>query len=154
MRIDASTAIGTSDASRAPAIRMISNVIAWIIPATGVRAPDRTLVAVRAIAPVAGNPPKSGEAILAMPCAKSSTFELWRVPLIRSATTADSSDSIAPSIAIVRVGEINVRMRSGRKRGMWIGGSPEGMPPKRAPMVSSGRPATLTTTVPTTSATI
>ena len=50
---------------------------AWTMPATGVRAPERILVAVRAIAPVAGIPPKSGEAILAIPCATSSTFELW-----------------------------------------------------------------------------
>ena len=55
--------------------------------------------------------------MFAMPCANNSTFELWRLPLMRSATTADSSDSIAPSIAIVSVGESSVRIRSGRKRG-------------------------------------
>ena len=43
--------------------------------------------------------------MLATPCATSSTFGLWRSPLIRSATTADSSDSIAPSIATVRAGD-------------------------------------------------
>ncbi len=31
------------------------------MPATGVRAPERTLVAVRAIAPVAGKPPNIGD---------------------------------------------------------------------------------------------
>jgi hypothetical protein len=37
------------------------------MPATGVRAPDRTLVAVRAMAPVAGSPPNNGETMLATP---------------------------------------------------------------------------------------
>ena len=59
------------------------------MPATGVRAPARTLVAVRAIAPVAGRPPNSGETMLATPWATSSTFGLWRSPVMRSATTAD-----------------------------------------------------------------
>ena len=40
---------------------------ACTIPATGVLPPARTLVAVRAIAPVAGNPPNSGEAMFAAP---------------------------------------------------------------------------------------
>ena len=39
------------------------------MPATGVRPPFLTLVAVRAIAPVAGMPPKRPDAMLAMPCA-------------------------------------------------------------------------------------
>ena len=103
------------------------------------RPPERTLVAVRAIAPVAGRPPTSGDTMLAMPCANSSTFELCRRPLIRSATTADSSDSIAPSIATVSVGDSSVRIRSGRKRGNVHSGRPDGMPPKRVPIVSSGK---------------
>ena len=78
------------------------------MPATGVLAPERMLVAVRAMAPVAGRPPNSGEAMLAMPCANSSTFGLCRSPLIRSATTADISDSIAPSIATVSAGGSSV----------------------------------------------
>ena len=125
-----------------------------MIPATGVFAPERMLVAVRAMAPVAGRPPTSGDTMLAMPCANSSTFELWRVPLMRSATTADSSDSIAPSMAIVSVGESSVRMRSARNRGTWMSGRPAGMPPKRMPIVSSGSPAAATTAVPATSATM
>ena len=75
------------------------------MPATGVRAPERMLVAVRAMAPVAGRPPNSGDAMLAMPCAISSTFGLCRSPLMRSATTADISDSIAPSRATVSAGD-------------------------------------------------
>ena len=44
-------------ASGAANSRMASSVSACTMPATGVRAPERTLVAVRAIAPVAGRPP-------------------------------------------------------------------------------------------------
>ena len=62
-------------------------------------------MAVRAMAPVAGRPPNSGETMLAMPCAISSTLGLCRSPLMRSATTADISDSIAPSMATVSAGE-------------------------------------------------
>ncbi len=64
-------------------------------------------MAVRAMAPVAGNPPNMGEAMLATPCAISSTFGLCLSPDMRSATTADISDSIAPNIATVIAGEIN-----------------------------------------------
>ena len=63
-------------ASGAPTSSMPSSVIACTIPATGVRAPERMLVAVRAIAPVAGSPPNIGDAMLATPCAISSTFGL------------------------------------------------------------------------------
>ena len=54
---------------------MRSNASACVIPATGVRPPFFTFVAVRAIAPVAGIPPKSGDAMFATPCATSSMFE-------------------------------------------------------------------------------
>ena len=63
-------------ASGAPTRRMTSSVTACTIPDTGEAAPDRMFVAVRAIAPVAGSPPKIGDAILATPCATSSTFGL------------------------------------------------------------------------------
>ena len=76
------------------------------MPASGVRPPVRMFVAVRAIAPVAGMPPKIGEAIFATPWATSSMFDLWRVPIIPSATTADSNDSIAASSATVNAGEM------------------------------------------------
>ena len=79
--------------------------------------PARTLVAVRAIAPVAGSPPKSGEAMLATPCATSSTFGLWRSPVIRSATIADISDSMPPSIATVNAGGSRPSTRSSAERG-------------------------------------
>ena len=72
-----------------------------MIPATGVRPPLLMLVIVRAIAPVAGMPPKNGTTTFATPWAISSVFELCLSPITPSATIADSSDSIAPNIAIV-----------------------------------------------------
>jgi hypothetical protein len=45
------------------------------MPETGLSAPARTLVAVRAIVPVTQSPPKQADAILAMPCATSSQLE-------------------------------------------------------------------------------
>lgn len=73
-----------------------------IMPATGHRPPDRTLVAVRASAPVAGKPPKSAEAMLAAPCATSSQLERCRLPIMPSATTADSSNSTPAKKAMVK----------------------------------------------------
>ena len=77
------------------------------MPATGDCAPERMLVAVRAMAPVAGSPPNIGDTMFATPCATSSTFGLWRSLLMRSDTTADISDSIAPSMATVSAGPIS-----------------------------------------------
>ena len=91
----ASVAIGISAAQRPKNSVMSRSVTAWVIPAIGVRPPFLTFVAVRAIAPVAGMPPKSGETMFAMPCATSSMFDRCRPPIMPSATTADSSDSIA-----------------------------------------------------------
>ena len=73
---------------------------------------------------------------------------------MRSATIADISDSIAPSIATVTAGMIRPPMSSGRKAGRWIAGRPLGMPPKRVPMVSTSRPSAATAAVPRHSATI
>ena len=153
-RIAASTGIGTSAASGAAHSTMPSSISAWTMPATGVFAPERTLVAVRAIAPVAGRPPKSGEAMLATPCATSSTFGLWRSPVMRSATTADISDSMPPSIATVNAGGRRPSTRSRRNGGNRERGQPLGMPWKRVSMVSTSRPSVCAAAVPATSATI
>src|SRR6266513_335476 len=103
-RIAASVASGIRPAQRPKKSVINSRVIACTIPAIGVRPPFFTFVAVRAIAPVAGIPPNNGEAMLAMPCATSSMLERWRPPIMPSATTADSSDSIAARSAIVKAG--------------------------------------------------
>ena len=118
------------------------------MPAIGVRAPARMFVAVRAMAPVAGRPPNSGDSTLATPCAVSSTFGSWRSPDMRSATTAESSDSIAPSMATVSAGDNSVRTRCGLKAGIRSSGRPAGTTPNREPIVSTGSPAAATTTEP------
>jgi hypothetical protein len=66
----ARTDSGINRASGAAKRTIARRVSAWIIPATGVLAPERMLVAVRAIAPVAGSPPNSGERMLATPWPK------------------------------------------------------------------------------------
>ena len=69
--------------------------------------------------------------MLAMPCAINSTFGLCRSPLMRSATTADISDSMAPSMATVIAGDRSFSIRSGRNCGTCRCGMPPGMPPNR-----------------------
>ena len=97
-----------------------------MIPATGVFAPERKLVAVRAIAPVTGMPPTNGVTRFATPCATSSTFELWRSPDIESATTAESRLSMAASSATVNAEGSRGRIRSGAElRDMQIAETPE-----------------------------
>jgi len=70
------------------------------MPEIGPTAPDRMLVAVRAMVPVTGIPPNRIEPILAVPCATSSQFERCLRPDMPSATTAESNDSIAPRSAM------------------------------------------------------
>ena len=78
-----------------------------MIPASGVRPPVLMFAAVRAIAPVAGMPPKKTDPMFATPCATSSQLDLCLPPIIPSATTALSSDSIPASRAIVVAEGIN-----------------------------------------------
>src|SRR6266700_1090518 len=115
---------GINRASGAAKRTMARRVSAWTMPATGVLAPERILVAVRAIAPVAGSPPNRGEIMLATPCPTSSTFGLCLSPLMRSETSADISDSIAPNMATVIAGEIRGRSRSRQVRDLehWKSG--------------------------------
>ena len=131
MRMAASTAIGMAPASGAATSRITSSVSECTMPATGVFAPDRMLVAVRAIAPVAGRPPTIGDTMLATPCATSSMFESWRSPLILSATIADIRDSMAPSRPTVMAGISSVGISDTRNAGMATCGRPLGMPPNR-----------------------
>ena len=65
------------------------------MPEIGPTAPDRMLVAVRAMVPVTGIPPNRIEPILAV-----SQFERCLRPDMPSATTAESNDSIAPRSAM------------------------------------------------------
>jgi hypothetical protein len=54
------------------------------------------------MAPVAGMPPKNGPIMLPTPCASSSASGSWRVRAMPSATTAERSDSMAPSMATAK----------------------------------------------------
>ena len=152
-RMAASAASGTWCASGAASNMTSNNATACTMPATGLVAPLFTLVTVRAMVPVAGMPPKKGVTKLAMPCAISSWFGLWRAPIMPSATRAHSSDSMAPRKASVRVGTRRNRAVSHEKAGHCSDGSVDGMPPKRLPMVSTGRPQTATSTVVSSSTT-
>ena len=112
------------------------------MPATGPRAAERTLVAVRAMVPVTQIPPNSGEAMFATPCATSSQFDRWRRPLMLSATTADSRLSMAPSSAKATASGRTASALSAEKAGSSGSGRELGMPPNRVPIVSTGSPRT------------
>ncbi len=125
---------------------------AWAMPATGERAPARTLVAVRTIAPVAGSPPTSAEAVLATPCATSSQLERWRPPIMPSDTTADSSDSTPPRNAIVNALGNSSCTRARSKLGRCGSASSRGTGPKRDTMVSTGSCSSTVASVASTTA--
>ena len=128
-------AIGMYLASGMRKRKMSSNTTAWMIPAIGVRPPLLMLVIVRAMAPVAGIPPKRGEARLATPWAISSVLELWWSPITPSATVAESSDSMAPSTAMVSAGGTRLFMVSHVIAGTCMSGMSL-LTLKRSPMVS------------------
>jgi hypothetical protein len=131
-RRPASAAIGTQATSGANTTTARSTNTAWVIAAIGDRAPDRMLVAVRASAPVAAMPPKNGAAMLPRPRPMSSASGSWRVPVMPSAITADSNDSMAPRIAIVNAGGRRSRSAVRWKRSAFHGtrgvGGTGGMP--------------------------
>eukprot|EP01022_Parablepharisma_sp_SALTPOND_P012225 TRINITY_DN1566_c0_g2_i1.p1 TRINITY_DN1566_c0_g2~~TRINITY_DN1566_c0_g2_i1.p1 ORF type:complete len:1815 (-),score=421.25 TRINITY_DN1566_c0_g2_i1:71508-76952(-) len=145
---------GMYEARSASSSTKASSTPAWMMPAMGENAPARMLVTVRAIAPVAGMPPKSTEPMLAAPCAESSTLELCVSPVMPSATTAESRDSIPASRAMVSASGRRVWMRSKVISGRTISGMARGMPPNLLPMVSTSSPrihtARAASTTPTT----
>src|SRR2546428_2944598 len=102
----------------------------------GDAAPFLILVAVRAIAPVAGMPPKRGVTILAIPCPMSSRLLLCLLPDMPSATTADNKDSIPPSMAITNAGGSNSFIFSKENCGRVSVGSMLGIAPKVVPIVA------------------
>ena len=122
------------------------------MPETGPCAPARTLVAVRAIVPVTQMPPNSAEPMLAKPCATSSQLERCRRPVMPSATTAESSDSIAPSSVKAMASGSTACMAARSKAGSAGRGSERGMPPKRVPIVSTGSARTAAATEATATA--
>ena len=114
------------------------------------RAPVRTLTAVRAMAAVAGIPPKSGLARLARPCPNSSRSGSWRSEtLIASATVADSRLSSAASAATASAGIARTRRSFQARAGSCGAGRPSGSAPIRA----MSRSATWASTVAAATAT-
>ncbi len=97
-------AIGTNAASGASATIISSTPSAATIPATGCSRAGADIVAVRAMAPVAGMPPMQAPALIGDALRHHSQLERWRRPVMPSATMADSSDSIPPSRKIVKAG--------------------------------------------------
>lgn len=91
--------------------------------------------------------------MLATPCAMSSMFERWRPPIMPSDTTADSSDSIPASSAIVNAGLARLASRGSVTSGSAGRGSPASITPNRLPIVSTGRWNSCTIAVVTTRAT-
>ena len=108
-RMAASAASGMCAAQGASTRITSTSNSACTTPATGLVAPLRMLVAVRAMAPVAAKPPNSGVMILATPWPMSSWLESCRVPVMPSATTAVSSDSMAPNKAMAKAGPTSCR---------------------------------------------
>ena len=137
--IPASAASGISFAWEPNSSKITVSVTAWMMPATGVRAPLRMFVAVRAIAPVAGIPPKSTEPMLPIPCPISSVSGRWRSPVMPSATVALSSDSIAARSAMVIAGTKSCGSSFQRKSGREGEGSACGSSPNLMPIVSTSR---------------
>ena len=143
-RIAASAAIGTWAINPPPASAKTSRKRAWNTPESGDRAPDRMLVAVRAIAPVAGSPPNSAEARLATPWPTSSWFDRCLYPVIPSATTQERSASMPARNAIVKAAGNTSSSFASDKPGSDGAGSPVSIRGKREPIVSTCNPAAAT----------
>ena len=104
-RIAAMVGIGIQLAYGIRITRIRRRTPAWTIPATGVRPPFLMFAAVRAIAPVAGIPPNKAETIFPAPWATSYVLERCFTPIMPSATTKESRDSMAARIAIVNASD-------------------------------------------------
>jgi len=89
--------------------------------------------------PVTQMPPNSAEPMLAKPCATSSQLERWLRPVMPSATTAESSDSIAPSKAKATASGSTAIIFSSDSGGSCGSGSVRGNSPNWLPMVATGR---------------
>ena len=131
--------------------RIRRSTAAWTIPATGLRPPFFMLAAVLAMAPVAGMPPKSADAAFPTPWATSSMLELCFPPIMPSATTQESRDSMAASTAMVMASGITLctmlKLMDGRRNV----GRPEDMVYK-SPMVLTFRSRAFTSTAAATTA--
>ena len=144
------TPSGICETSGAASHTINNNPSACTIPATGLVAPFFTLVTVRANAPVAGMPPTKGITMLAKPCAINSWFGSWRSSIIWSLARAHISEEIAPNTASVTLGSSTAWNCASDITGQFIAGKPDGMPPKRLPMVATGQSVRYVNTVANT----
>ena len=128
---------------------MASSTTACTIAASRVLAPERTFTAVRAIAPVAGIPPKNPAAIEASPWPVSSRSGLYGPdgrpsgPTMPAATRAESRDSIAASVAMETAGMSRPPTAAGSIKGMEGAGSECGSAPIRGISSPSASAATV-----------
>jgi hypothetical protein len=98
-------------------------------------------------------PPTIALAMFATPWPISSTLDRCRAPIIPSETTAESNDSIPPSIAMVNAGPTSPRTCAQLRSGSVGTGIDALITPKRLPIVSTSSPPSCTTSVVTMSAT-
>ena len=99
MRTPASAVSGTSAMIGAASKAAASSASAWMMLTSRVCPPDLMPTDERAMAAVAGTPPKKGMMMLPMPCATNSWLACRRTPVIFEPTAPQSSDSTAPSAA-------------------------------------------------------
>ncbi len=133
MSTPASAASGMRATSPPPKKTTAISTTECTIADTRVRAPARTFTAVRAIAPVAGIPPKSGETTFASPWPNSSrSGSWWAVSTRPSATFADRRLSIAPRAATASAAPNRSLMRPNGNDGKEGVGSESGSLPIRA----------------------
>ena len=135
MSTPASAASGMRATSAPPRYATARSSNAWVIDARRVRPPERTFTAVRAMAPVAGIPPKRGAIRFARPWPNSSRSGLWAsVSLMPSATLAESrlsrparsaianaADTSSPSWSPPRLGSAGRGKAGGQIADAWCG---------------------------------
>ena len=131
--------------------KISSKVTECTIPAMGVLPPFLILAAVLAMAPVAGIPPNSADAMLPAPCATSSILERCLEFTMESATTQESRDSIPAKMAMVKASGTRDSMVFKSACGRENAGSLAEMVYK-SPMVLTGRLQRTTTALLTKTA--
>ena len=109
------------------------------------------LAAVLTIAPVAGIPPNNAEPTLPSPCAINSIFERCLELIILSATTHDSSDSIAARMAIVKASG-NISLTTSKENAGTCNCGSRLLISYKSPMVLTFMSKTFTIAIPTRTA--
>ena len=139
MSTPASAASGMTATSPPPATTTTMRTSEWTMAETRVRAPARTLTAVRAMAPVAGIPPNAPDAMFARPCPTSSRSGSYRpgdfmpsaTDVMPSATRAESRLSMAANAATAIAAENRAPVDDASRTGILGAGRPSGRLPMR-----------------------